>query len=70
MTQQEEHLQAFYVRYGDALAAGDVPTVAECYTLPALVRNSPLRVRVLSPTPWVGSASSLASRLSATFRRL
>jgi ketosteroid isomerase-like protein len=37
MTQQEEHLQAFFVRYGDALAAGDLPTVAECYTLPALV---------------------------------
>jgi hypothetical protein len=35
MTQQEERLQAFFVRYGEALAAGDLPTIADCYTVPA-----------------------------------
>lgn len=37
MTKLEELLQAFFVRYGEALAAGDVPTIADCYALPALV---------------------------------
>ena len=37
MTQQEERLQAFFVRYGEALAAGDLPTIADCYAVPALV---------------------------------
>jgi len=36
-TQHEERLQAFFVSYGDALAAGDLPTIAACYTVPALV---------------------------------
>ncbi len=36
-TQQEEHLQAFFVRYGEALAAGDLQTIANCYALPGLV---------------------------------
>jgi ketosteroid isomerase-like protein len=37
MAQHEERLRAFFVRYGDALAAGDLPTIAESYTVPALV---------------------------------
>jgi hypothetical protein len=37
MTQQEQRLQAFFVRYGEALAAGNLQTIANCYVLPGLV---------------------------------
>src|SRR5918998_2143975 len=37
MTQQEQYLQAFFVRYGETLAAGDLRTIANCYVLPGLV---------------------------------
>jgi len=30
-------LRGFFVRYGEALAAGDLRAIAECYAVPALV---------------------------------
>jgi hypothetical protein len=33
----DEHLQRFLVRYGDALSAGDLKAVSDCYAIPALV---------------------------------
>jgi hypothetical protein len=54
MTQQEERLQAFFVRYGEALAAGDLPTIADCYAVPALVLSDagsiPVAAREARPT--------------------
>jgi hypothetical protein len=33
----DEILRGFFVRYGEALAAGDLRAIAKCYALPALV---------------------------------
>jgi hypothetical protein len=37
MTKQEQHLQAFFVRYGEAVAAGDLETITKRYAVPGLV---------------------------------
>jgi hypothetical protein len=37
MTEREERLQAFFVRYGEALAAGDLRTISNCFAVPGLV---------------------------------
>ena len=34
---QDERLRTFFVRFGEALAAGDLKTVADCYAVPLLV---------------------------------
>lgn len=36
-TMDYEHLMDFFVRYGEALAAGDLPEISGCYDIPALV---------------------------------
>ena len=37
MAHHGEMLRGFFVRYGEALAAGDLRAIAECYAVPALV---------------------------------
>jgi len=37
MPHHGEMLRGFFVRYGEALAAGDLRAIAECYAVPALV---------------------------------
>jgi hypothetical protein len=37
MNPTDEHLRRFLVRYGEALAAGDLQAISGCYTVPALV---------------------------------
>ena len=37
MSIQDERLRTFFVRYGEALATGDLKTVADCYAVPLLV---------------------------------
>jgi ketosteroid isomerase-like protein len=37
MNPTDEHLRRFLVRYGEALAAGDLRTISGCYAVPALV---------------------------------
>jgi hypothetical protein len=37
MNPTDEHLRRFLVRYGEALAAGDLKTISGCYAVPALV---------------------------------
>jgi hypothetical protein len=37
MNPTDEHLQRFLVRYGEALAGGDLQAISGCYTVPALV---------------------------------
>lgn len=37
MTDQDELLWGFLARYGDALTAGDLHAIADCYAVPALV---------------------------------
>ena len=37
MSTQDERLRTFFVRYGEALAAGDLKTVADYYAVPLLV---------------------------------
>jgi hypothetical protein len=37
MNPTDEHLRRFLVRYGEALAAGDLRTISGCYVVPALV---------------------------------
>ena len=37
MNPTDEHLRRFLVRYGEALAAGDLKAISGCYAVPALV---------------------------------
>jgi hypothetical protein len=37
MNPTDEKLRRFLVRYGEALAAGDLKTISGCYAVPALV---------------------------------
>ena len=37
MNPTDEHLRRFLVRYGEALAAGDLKAISGCYALPSLV---------------------------------
>jgi hypothetical protein len=37
MNPTDEHVRRFLVRYGEALAAGDLKTISGCYAVPALV---------------------------------
>jgi hypothetical protein len=37
MNPTDEHLRRFLVRYGEALSAGDLKAVSDCYAIPALV---------------------------------
>lgn len=37
MNLTDEHVWRFLVRYGEALAAGDLKTISGCYAIPALV---------------------------------
>jgi len=37
MNPTNEHLRRFLVRYGEALAAGDLKAISGCYAVPALV---------------------------------
>lgn len=37
MNPTDEHLRRFLVRYGEALAAGDLKDISGCYAVPALV---------------------------------
>ena len=37
MNPTDEHVRRFLVRYGEALAAGDLKTISDCYAVPALV---------------------------------
>jgi hypothetical protein len=37
MNPTDENLRRFLVRYGEALAAGDLKTISGCYAVPALV---------------------------------
>ena len=37
MNPTDEHLRRFLVRYGEALAAGDLKAISSCYAVPALV---------------------------------
>ena len=37
MNPTDEHLRHFLVRYGEALAAGDLNAISGCYAVPALV---------------------------------
>jgi hypothetical protein len=37
MNPTDENLRRFLVRYGEALAAGDLQTISGCYAVPALV---------------------------------
>ena len=37
MNPTDERLRRFFVRYGEALAAGDLKVISGCYALPALV---------------------------------
>ena len=37
MNPTDEHVRRFLVRYGEALAAGDLKAISGCYALPALV---------------------------------
>jgi ketosteroid isomerase-like protein len=37
MNPTDERLRRFLVRYGEALAAGDLKAISGCYALPALV---------------------------------
>lgn len=33
----QDELKTFFKRYGEALMAGDLPTIADCYTVPCLL---------------------------------
>jgi hypothetical protein len=37
MNPTDEHLRRFLVRYGEALAVGDLKVISGCYAVPALV---------------------------------
>jgi hypothetical protein len=37
MNPTDEHLRRFLVRYGEALAVGDLKAISGCYAVPALV---------------------------------
>jgi hypothetical protein len=37
MNPTDEHLRRFLVRYGEALSAGDLKAISDCYDIPALV---------------------------------
>jgi hypothetical protein len=37
MNPTDEHVRRFLVRYGEALAAGDLKTISGCYAVPSLV---------------------------------
>ena len=37
MNPTDEHLRRFLVRYGEALAAGDLKDISGCYAVPSLV---------------------------------
>jgi hypothetical protein len=37
MNPTDEHLRRFLVRYGEALSAGDLKAISDCYAIPALV---------------------------------
>jgi hypothetical protein len=39
MNPTDENLRRFLVRYGEALAAGDLKVISGCYALPALVSS-------------------------------
>jgi hypothetical protein len=37
MNPTDEHLRRFLVRYGEALSAGDLKAISDCYAVPSLV---------------------------------
>ena len=37
MNPTDEHLRCFLVRYGEALSAGDLKAISDCYAVPSLV---------------------------------
>jgi hypothetical protein len=37
MNSTDEHLRRFLARYGEALSAGDLKAISDCYAVPALV---------------------------------
>jgi hypothetical protein len=37
MNPTDEHLQTFFAHYGEALSAGDLKAISDCYALPSLV---------------------------------
>jgi hypothetical protein len=59
----QDELKAFLKRYGEALMAGDLPTVADCYTLSCLFLSD-------AASTTVATHRELANLVRAAFGRL
>jgi hypothetical protein len=46
MNPTDEHLRRFLVRYGEALSAGDLKAISDCYAIPALVLSDAASVPI------------------------
>jgi hypothetical protein len=65
MFQHEKRLQAFFFRYGEALSAGDLSAIAECYALPVLVLSDEGSIPVATCAEIEGAFRGAAERYQA-----
>jgi hypothetical protein len=65
MNPTDEHLRRFLVRYGEALAVGDLKAISGCYAVPALVLSDAGSVPIAAREEIEAAFDGAAERYSA-----